>query len=125
MTLKPVRIPDAKHPITIEPSPGRVRITFGDRVIADTDRALVLAEAGYPPVHYVPLDAIDTEVLEPSSHRTYCPYKGDASYFTLRDGDRIAQDAVWRYVTPYDAVAPIASHVAFYPQHVTIEQLPA
>ena len=64
-------------------------------------------------------------VLEPSTHQTYCPYKGVATYFTLRHGDRIADDAVWRYESPYDAVAPIAGHVAFYPQHVSIEQFPA
>jgi uncharacterized protein (DUF427 family) len=123
MTDKPVLVPDQSHPITVEPAPSRVRISYGDRLIADTDRALVLTEAAYPPVVYVPVDAVDTEVLEPSAHQTYCPYKGDASYFTLRDGDRVAEDAVWRYVTPYDAVAPIAGHVAFYPQHVRIEQV--
>jgi uncharacterized protein (DUF427 family) len=123
MSDKPVLVPGPEHPITVEPAEGRVRVTYGDRVIVDTDRALVLTEASYPPVVYVPADDVDTHVLEPSAHRTYCPYKGDASYFTLRDGDRVAQDAVWRYAAPYDAVAQIAGHVAFYPQHVTIERL--
>lgn len=122
MSLKPRLVPGPTHPITIEPATDRVRISYGDRVIVDTDRALVLREAAYPAVVYVPLDEVDTEVLEPSTHRTYCPYKGDATYFTLRDGDRIAEDAVWRYERPYDAVAPIAGHVAFYPQHVTVER---
>jgi uncharacterized protein (DUF427 family) len=125
MRTKPVLIPGPRHPITVGPAPGRVRVTFAGRVIADTDRALVLQEASYPPVLYLPLDEIDTEVLEPSTHQTYCPYKGVATYFTLRHGDRIADDAVWRYESPYDAVAPIAGHVAFYPQHVSIEQFPA
>jgi uncharacterized protein (DUF427 family) len=125
MRTKPVLIPGPRHPITVEPAPGRVRVAFGGRVIADTDRALVLQEASYPPVLYLPLDDVDTEVLEPSTRQTYCPYKGEATYFTLRDGDRIADDAVWRYESPYDAVAPIAGRVAFYPQHVSIEQLPA
>jgi uncharacterized protein (DUF427 family) len=124
MRSKPVLIPGPRHPITVEPAPGHVRVSFGDRVIAETDRALVLREAAYPPVLYLPLADVDTAVLEPSTHRTYCPYKGDADYFTLRAGDRIADDAVWRYESPYDAVAPIAGHVAFYPQHVRIEQLP-
>ena len=118
-------IPGPDHPITVEPAPGRVRVRFDDRVIAETDDALLLREASYPPVLYLPLDEIDTEVLEPSTHQTYCPYKGVATYFTLRHGDRIADDAVWRYESPYDAVAPIAGHVAFYPQHVSIEQFPA
>lgn len=122
---KPRLIPGPSHPITVEPADSRVRISFADRVIVDTDRALVLREASYPPVLYVPLDEVDTEVLEPSTQHTYCPYKGDASYFTLRAGQQVADDAVWRYETPYDAVAPIAGHVAFYPQHVHIEQLSA
>lgn len=123
MRSKPVLTPGPRHPITIEPAAGRVRVTFADRVVADTGNALVLREASYPPVFYVPLADVDTAVLEPSTRRTYCPYKGDASYFTLRAGDRIADDAVWRYESPYDAVARIAGHVAFYPQHVSIEQV--
>ena len=123
MRSKPVLTPGPRHPITVEPAARRVRVTFADRVVADTGRALVLREASYPPVFYVPLADVDTAVLEPSTRRTYCPYKGDASYFTLRAGDRIADDAVWRYESPYDAVAVIAGHVAFYPQHVRIEQV--
>lgn len=122
---KPVLTPGPSHPITVEPASGRVRVTFADRVVVDTDRALVLREAGYPPVFYVPLEDVQTEVLEPSTHRTYCPYKGDATYYTLHAGDRIAGDAVWHYREPFDAVAAIAGHVAFYPQHVTIEQTAA
>lgn len=123
MRSKPVLMPGPRHPITIEPASGRVRVTFADRVVADSDRALVLREAGYPPVLYLPLADVDTAVLEPSTLRTYCPYKGDATYFTLRAGARIADEAVWRYESPYDAVASIAGHVAFYPQHVSIEQV--
>jgi uncharacterized protein (DUF427 family) len=122
---KPVLEPGPTHPITVEPAAGRVRVTFADRVVADTDRALVLREASYPPVLYLPLEDLDTEVLEPSAHHTYCPYKGDATYYTLRAGDRTVTDAIWHYREPYDAVGAIAGHVAFYPQHVTIEQLPA
>lgn len=123
MRAKPVLLPGPQHPITVEPAPGRVRVRFADRVVADTDRALVLCEGDYPPVLYVPFDEVDTEVLEPSTRHTYCPYKGEATYFTLRAGDRIADAAVWRYESPYDAVAAIAGHVAFYPQHVVIEQV--
>lgn len=117
--------PGPTHPITVEPAPGRVRVTFADRVVVDTDRALVLREASYPPVFYLPLEDVDTEVLEPSTHQTYCPYKGDATYYTLRAGDRTVNEAIWHYREPYDAVRAISGHVAFYPQHVTIEQLPA
>ena len=118
-------IPGPDHPITVEPAPGRVRVRFDDRVIAETDDALLLREASYPPVTYVPLSDVDPAVLAPSSHQTYCPFKGDASYYSLTDAGRSAADAVWTYRTPYDAVAEIADHVAFYPQHVTIEQVAA
>jgi uncharacterized protein (DUF427 family) len=120
MSQKPVLIPDAAHPITITPADTSVTVRFGDRVIAETARALVLQEASYPPVYYLPIDAVEPGVLEPTAHDTYCPFKGDASYYSLRDGDAVAENAVWTYAAPYDAVAPIAGHVAFYPQHVTI-----
>jgi uncharacterized protein (DUF427 family) len=120
MTEKPVLIPGPDHPITITPADERVSVHFGDRLVATTDRALVLEEAGYPPVYYVPLDAVDADLLEPTTHETYCPFKGDASYYSLHDGDNLAENAVWTYVTPYDAVSEIAGHVAFYRHQVTI-----
>lgn len=122
MGTKPVLTPGPDHPITVEPAPDRVRVRFGDRQIVDTDRALVLAEAGYPPVLYIPVEDVDADVLEPSSHETYCPYKGDASYYTLRDGDRVVEDAVWTYPEARPAVGEIAGHLAFYPKHVEIER---
>lgn len=122
MTEKPVLTPGPDHPITVESAGGQVRVRYGDRQIVKTDRALVLTEASYPPVLYVPLDDVDAGVLEPSSGESYCPYKGEASYYTLRDGDRVAEDAVWTYVEPREAVREIAGHVAFYPPHVEIER---
>lgn len=120
MTEKLVLVPGPDHPITVAPSDTTVTVRFGDRQIAKTDRALVLRESTYPPVYYVPLDAVDQDVLEPSEYETYCPFKGEASYYSLHDGDQVAQDAVWFYATPYDAVSQIAGHVAFYPQSVEI-----
>jgi uncharacterized protein (DUF427 family) len=120
MTEKPVLIPGPDHPITITPAETTVTVHFGERLIAKTDRALVLEESSYRPVYYLPLDDVDAEVLEPTTHETYCPFKGDASYYSLRDGDTIAENAVWAYVAPYDAVSAIAGHVAFYPEHVEI-----
>src|SRR4051794_35498866 len=120
MSDKPVLVPDARHPISITPTSGRVVVTRGGRTIADTTRALTLQEASYPAVHYVPLADVDPAVLAPSDHATYCPYKGDAGYYSLVvDGERV-DDAVWTYAAPYDAVSEIAGHVAFYPQHVDI-----
>jgi uncharacterized protein (DUF427 family) len=109
------------HPITVEPAKHRVTVRYGDRQVASTECALVLREAGHPPVHYLPLDDVDATILEPSDHTTYCPYKGDATYYSLHDGDRRAPDAVWSYRAPYEAVAEIAGHVAFYPEHVDIQ----
>ena len=120
MTEKQVLLPGPDHPITVTPAGRTVTVRFGDRTIATTDRALVLQESSYPPVYYLPLADVDADVLKPSAHETYCPFKGDASYYTLADGDTVVPDAVWSYVQPYEAVSAIANHVAFYPQHVDI-----
>jgi uncharacterized protein (DUF427 family) len=120
MTEKQVLIPGPDHPITVTPATTTVTVRLGDRVIAKTDDALVLQESTYPPVFYLPLDSVDADVLEATDHHTYCPYKGDASYYSLADGDRVDENAVWTYVTPYDAVSEIAGHVAFYPDRVEI-----
>jgi uncharacterized protein (DUF427 family) len=120
MTAKQVLVPGPDHSITITPTDQTVTVTFGDRVIAKTDQALVLRESTYRPVFYLPLDAVDADVLQPTSHTTYCPFKGDASYYSLVDGDDVAENAVWSYVTPYDAVSEIAGRVAFYPDRVEI-----
>ena len=120
MTEKQVLVPGPDHPITVAPAGTTVTVRWAGRVIAKTDDALVLQESTYRPVFYVPLDAVDADVLRPSDHRTYCPYKGDASYYSLADGDQAAENAVWTYLTPYDAVSEIAGRVAFYPQHVEI-----
>ena len=120
MTEKQVLVPGPDHPITVTPADTTVTVRLGGRTIAKTERALVLQEASYPPVYYLPLDDVEADALRPSSHETYCPFKGDASYYSLADGDTVVADAVWTYVAPYDAVSEIANHVAFYPQHVEI-----
>lgn len=125
MSEKPVLVPDERHPITITPTDGRVVVTLGERIVADTASALTLQEASYPPVQYVPLADVDAEVLERSDHATYCPYKGDASYYSLVVDGETHDNAVWTYETPYDAVAPIAGHVAFYPDVVDVRTYPS
>jgi uncharacterized protein (DUF427 family) len=113
------------HPITITAAPHRVRVTFAGRVVADTTRALSLAEASNAPVMYVPREDVDLTMLERSDHKTRCPYKGDASYYSIRTGDRNAQNAVWSYERPLEAVAAIAGHMAFYRDRVdSLEELP-
>jgi uncharacterized protein (DUF427 family) len=125
MTEKPVMIPGPEHPITVEPNPARVVVTFAGQVIADTTSALTLRESTYPGVQYIPRDDVDLTALEGSSQQSYCPFKGDAGYFSIRVGDRFAQDAVWTYEAPYDAVSQIKDHVAFYPDRVdSIQESP-
>lgn len=125
IATKPIRIPGPDHPITIEPNPNRVVVTAGGRIVADTARALTLREAGYPPAHYIPRGDVEMALLECTDHATYCPYKGDCSYFSLTtDGDR-SVNAVWTYAAPYEAVAMIKDHLAFYPDRVdAIEERP-
>ncbi|WP_327286971.1 DUF427 domain-containing protein [Streptomyces sp. NBC_01198] len=117
-----VKTPGPDHPITIEPHPSRVVLRAGGRVIAETTRALTLREASYPPVFYIPLADVEDSALESTDTRTYCPYKGDATYFSLVTADDTVADAVWTYDKPYDAVSEIAGHVAFYPQYVEVTE---
>jgi uncharacterized protein (DUF427 family) len=121
MTERPVLFPGPDHPITVEPHRGRVVVTRDGWVVADTSAALVLREGSYPPVFYIPRADADFAVLAASDHQTYCPYKGEASYFTITAGDVPATDAVWSYEQPYDAVAEIKEHLAFYPHQVEIQ----
>ena len=118
MTTRTPRLPGPDHPISIAPTPKRVVVTAGGRVVADSRAALTLQEAAYPPVLYVPRADVDMALLERSTHATYCPYKGDCAYFGIPAGGERAVDAVWTYEQPYDAVAAIGGHVAFYPDRV-------
>jgi uncharacterized protein (DUF427 family) len=120
---KTVKIPGPDHPITIEPNPKRITVTLAGRTVADTTAALILREAAYPAVHYIPLKDVDRSLLERTDHASYCPYKGDASYYSLPVGGERSVNAIWTYEAPYDAVAAIKDHVAFYPDRVdTIEE---
>ncbi len=126
MTERTTKIPGPDHPITITPTQGHVVVTLAGRTIADTRQALTLKEASYPPVQYIPLADVDPELLASSDHTTWCPYKGEASYYSLPLGGERSVNAIWSYRTPHDAVAAIKDHVAFYPDRIdTIEILPA
>jgi uncharacterized protein (DUF427 family) len=118
MSDKQMKFPGPDHPITIEPNPARVVVSIAGRVIADTRNALTLREGAYPPVHYIPLRDVDASLLERTIHATYCPYKGDCSYYSIPIGGERSVNAVWRYESPFAAVAQIAEHVAFYPDRV-------
>jgi len=124
MTTNAVKIPGPDHPITIETNPKRVIVRLGGRVIADSREALVLREASYAPVYYLPRKDADMSLLERSDHTTHCPYKGDASYFSIPLGGERSRDAVWSYEQPHAAVREIKEHLAFYPDWVDgIEEL--
>lgn len=118
MPDRKIKVPGPDHPITIASSNDRVVIRVGDRVIADTREALILQEADYPAVRYVPRRDVDMAALSRSETETYCPYKGKASYFGIPAGGERAVDAIWTYEAPHDAVARIKDHLAFYPDRV-------
>ena len=113
-----MKIPGPDHPITITPNPKRLRVTFTGQVVAETTRALTLQEASYPPVQYIPREDADAALLKRTERSTHCPYKGDASYYSIEAGGRRAENAIWSYETPFPAMQQIAGHLAFYPDRV-------
>jgi uncharacterized protein (DUF427 family) len=118
MSTRPTKIPGPDHPITVSPNPKRVVVTVAGREIANTRCALTLREASYPAVQYIPRYDVDMTQLERTAHASYCPYKGDASYFSIPAGGERSTNAVWTYEAPYEAVAGIEGYVAFYPDRV-------
>ena len=104
-----------EHRITTKPAGGRVQVTFKGEVIADSRDAVAMKEADYPAVYYVPRKDARMDRLIRSSHRTYCPFKGEASYFSLINGP---ENAVWSYEQPYDEMRVIRERLAFYPDKV-------
>ena len=113
-----MKLPGPDHPITITRNGKRVRVSFAGKTIADTTEALALKEASYPAVFYVPRADTDMTALARTAHHSHCPYKGDASYFTISAGGRTAENAVWSYEQPFPAVAEIKEYLAFYPNRV-------
>jgi len=127
MKEKQIKNPGPDHPISIQHNRDRVVVSVAGRVIADTQNALALREADYPAVQYIPRKDVDLTQLERTDHATYCPYKGDCSYYSIPAGGEKSVNAVWTYEDPYPAVAQIKGYVAFYPDKVDeiAEQLPA
>jgi uncharacterized protein (DUF427 family) len=118
MSQNPILLPGPDHPIAIEPAGRRIVVTVAGKVVADTQDAVMLREADYPAVPYIPMADVDTALLERTDHATYCPYKGQCSYYSIPVGGDRATNAVWEYQAPYDAVAEIKDRVAFYPDRV-------
>jgi uncharacterized protein (DUF427 family) len=107
----------AKHPgyrIDFEPCPKRVRVSFGGEIIADSTAVMLLRETAHIPVYYFPRRDVRFDLLEATAHSSFCPFKGEASYWTVTAGGRSAENAVWGYPAPYAEVAAIADTVAFY-----------
>lgn len=120
MAQRPVLQPTAEHPITVTPTAGRVVVRVNGEIVADTRAALTLQESTYPAVQYIPIEHVNRRVLAPSDTSTYCPFKGDAGYYSVHVGDATVDDAVWFYAEPYPAVGEIAGHVAFYPDKAEV-----
>jgi uncharacterized protein (DUF427 family) len=115
-----------EHRVDLLPETRQVRVTFGGTVIADSRVALRVEETGHGPVHYVPEKDVRMDLLQPTAHQTYCPFKGDCSYWTIAvpgevagaGGGKQSENAVWAYRAPYDEASGLAGHYAFYKSRV-------
>jgi uncharacterized protein (DUF427 family) len=113
-----------EHRVDLLPEARRVRVMFAGTVIADSSAAIRVEETGHGPVHYLPANDVRLDLLQPTEHHTYCPFKGDCSYWTIDAGGKRADNAVWAYRTPYDEAQGLAGHYAFYKSRVdTIDVL--
>jgi uncharacterized protein (DUF427 family) len=110
--------------ITVEPYRGSVTVRAGDTVIARSTKAKVLSEPPYPAAFYIPFDDIDFSKLAGTEHSTHCPYKGDASYWSVQPAAEAGENAMWAYEHPFDEMAEIRNHGAFYTSKVTVEATP-
>jgi uncharacterized protein (DUF427 family) len=123
---RPVLLPTAEHPITIEPTGSRVVVRVGEKIVADSRSALTLQESTYPAVQYIPMTDVDQSVLRRTETSTYCPFKGDASYYSVETPDgQTVSDVIWTYEKPHPAVNEIAGHVAFYADRAEVTVGPA
>jgi uncharacterized protein (DUF427 family) len=118
-----MKLPGPDHPITITANPKRIRVSADGVVIAETAHALTLKEASYPAVQYVPRADAKMDLLKKTERVTHCPYKGDASYFSIQANGKTLDNAIWTYETPYPAMTEISGHLAFYPDKVKIEEV--
>ncbi|MDX5329792.1 MAG: DUF427 domain-containing protein [Caulobacteraceae bacterium] len=120
-----MKIPDQDHPIEITTAPRRVRVRHVHHVIADSDDVLVLREANLAPVYYFPRADIEMGYFSRTDRMTHCPYKGDASYFTILVHGEFAENAAWSYEEPFPAMEAITGRIAFYPHKVEIYEVDA
>jgi uncharacterized protein (DUF427 family) len=109
---------DYPRPPRVEPTTKRIRVRFNGEWIADTTRALRVLETSHPPVYYIPPEEIQMEFLTPTPRRTFCEYKGQASYYTVEANGQRADNAAWTYPNPAPGYKALRNHVAFYPSHM-------
>ena len=110
-----IRVPDSQYPIIVEPVDGHIVFVAGGKIIADTRRAVSLCEADLAPVLYIPRRDVDMSALWPSDTSRYCPYKGEASYFSVTASPDGGLDGAWTFGMPHWAARAIENHVAFDP----------
>jgi uncharacterized protein (DUF427 family) len=113
-----IRSRDPNHTVAVEPGSQQVRVTLNGETIADSRRIKVLHEAGHRPTFYFPQEDVSMNLLTPTDHHTHCPYKGEASYWTIEAGDRVSENAVWGYLDPYPEQESITGYLAFYANRV-------
>jgi uncharacterized protein (DUF427 family) len=118
-----MKTPGPDHPITIEPAANRWRARFAGHVIADSADALILREATYPPVVYFPRIDVEMGFMSQTDRGTHCPYKGDASYFTVLMDGQFAENAVWTYEQPFPAMQAIEGRLAFYTDKIEVYEV--
>ena len=106
------------HVLYFEDSPRRVRVVFGGETVADSRRVKLMHETRLLPVYYFPEEDVRMDLLEATDHTTRCPFKGEASYWSVRVGEKVAENAVWSYPEPIEFAPPIAGYLAFYWQRM-------
>jgi uncharacterized protein (DUF427 family) len=117
-----MKVPGPDHPITIAAHPKRMQVVYNGHTIADSEKALILKEAAYKPAIYFPREDVDMAYFSRTDRVTYCPYKGEANYYTILMDGRFADNAVWTYEAPYPAMEAIRGHLAFYPDRVEFRE---
>ena len=115
---KEIKIPGTDHPINISPAEGGVCVTVAGKIVAESTRAIRLEEKGYAPAYYLPRSDADMSLLVRTEHYTYCPYKGDCTYYSIPVGGSKSVNAIWTYENPHEAMASIKEYFAFDPTRV-------
>ena len=109
---------DYPRPPRVEPSFQLIRVVFNGKTIAETNRALRVIETSHPPVYYIPPGDVQQQLLTPTTRQSYCEFKGLATYYELKVGEKVSTNAAWSYYNPSTGYESIKDYVAFYPGRV-------